>query len=98
MLARDALATDAQIRIPVPHANVPTANFTRESLKMNMMAPTADQIELFISMAESGLGERCNEAWVQWCSQTLREMVTEYPQEQQIPLFLLSDAPEPNHV
>ena len=59
-----------------------------------MMTPTADEIETYIAMAEAGLGGRCDAAWVRWCSQTLREMVTEYPQEQQIPLFLLNTATE----
>ncbi len=61
-----------------------------------MNQPTAAQVELFIAAARTGLGEKFNEEWAVCCAEILRDTAIDYPQETQIPLFLLKTTEESN--
>ncbi len=54
-----------------------------------MNQPTALQVEQFIAAARVGLGDKFNEKWVDVCIEILRDTAIDFPQETQIPLFLL---------
>lgn len=59
-----------------------------------MNQPTAAQVELFIAAAKAGLGAKFDEDWVVCCTEILRDTAIDYPQETQIPLFLLKTSEE----
>lgn len=60
-----------------------------------MNQPTTAQVELFIAAARAGLGKQCDEEWVLCCVEILRDTaIDNYPQETQIPLFLLKTTEE----
>lgn len=58
------------------------------------MTLTAAQIERYIAAAQAGLGSDSAQEWAAWCTQILRDAITEHPQEAQIPLFLLTSTDE----